>query len=328
MNSFWGGERVRLHGPELLEAIGLPDDDPANFVSPQRFLDGGHFRFEIPSVEGPRALEVVLDEVRRARVPLHRVSQGSGIELLTDAEVRAMAAMGRDAGIEVSLFLTPRALFDTGAMHLAAGGAGVRNRVRGMRQMAYALNELERAHALGIRSFLVTDMGLLSTLGELRTAGLVPADVRIKLSVMIAEANAAAARVLERLGATTFNIPTDLPIEQMASIRQACRMPLDVYVESPDDLGGFVRYHEMPRIVDAASPVYLKFGLRNAPGIYPSGRHLLRAAELTARERVHRLEVAWEALVRAGRANQASPLPVPTGDLAIPAPPAPPHAGV
>jgi hypothetical protein len=311
---------LRQRGEELLASIGLPFDDPADFVSPHRFADGGRFRFEIPSVEGPETLAVILDEVRRVGVPLHRVSQGSGIELLTDAEVREMAVMGRQAGIEVSLFLTPRALFDIGAMHLAPGGAGVRNRIRGMRQLAYALDELARAYALGIRSFLVTDPGLLATIGELRVGGRLPGDVRVKLSVMIGEANGASARVLERLGATTFNIPTDLSIEQMASIRQACRMPLDVYVESPDDVGGFVRYHEMPRIVDAASPVYLKFGLRNAPGIYPSGRHLVDVAASTARERVHRLAIAWEALARVGLADQMSPLPVTVGDLAVPVP--------
>lgn len=305
-------------GPRLLEAIGLPGDDPGDYHSHERFADGGAFRFEIPSVEGPRALEAVLDAARSAGVPLHRVSQGSGIQVLADREIRAMAEIGADAAIEVALFLSPRALYDTGAMHLAPGGAGVRNRVRGARQLGYALNELERAYALGIRSFLVTDIGLLAAIGELKEAGRIGADVRIKLSVMVAEANPASARLLERLGAATFNVPTDLGVDHMAAIRQACHMPLDVYVESPDDVGGFLRYHEMARIVEAASPVYLKFGLRNAPGIYPSGAHLMAVAEATARERVHRLEVAWEALARAGLAERMSAVPVVSGDLAVP----------
>lgn len=311
---------MRHRGEELLASIGLPFDDPADYVSPRRFSDGGRFRFEVPSVEGPAALAVVLEEVRHAGLPLHRVSQGSGIELMTDAEIRAMAEMGREAGIEVSLFVAPRAIYDTGAMHLAPNGAVVRNRIRGMRQMAYALDELDRGYALGIRSFLVTDIGLLAAVADLKEAERLPADLCIKMSVMAGEANAVSARLVERLGASTFNAPTDLAIEQLASIRQVCTLPLDVYVESPDDLGGFVRYHEMPRMVAAASPVYLKFGLRNAVGIYPSGRHLQPVAETTALERVHRMEVAWEALHRAGIADQVSPLPVRSRDLAIPAP--------
>jgi hypothetical protein len=307
-------------GPRMLQAIGLPGDDPAGYRSDQRFDDGAAIRFEIPSVEGPRALESVLEAASQAGLPLHRVSQGSGIEVLADREIREMATLGWHAGVEVSLFLSPRALYDTGAMHLAPGGAGVRNRVRGARQLGYALDELARAYELGIRSFLVTDIGLLSAVGELRQIGRVGADVRLKLSVMVGEANPSSARVLERLGATTFNVPTDLSVEQLSSIRQACRMPLDVYVESPDDVGGFLRYHEMSRIAEAASPVYLKFGLRNAPGIYPSGLHLQAVAEATARERVHRLEVAWEALQRAGLGERVSPLPVKSDDLAIPHP--------
>jgi hypothetical protein len=307
-------------GPTLLGAVGLPADDPADFASPGRFADGGRFRFEIPSVEGPAALEAVLEEAQRLDAPLHRISQGSGVELLTDAEVRAMAAMGRDAGVEVSLFIAPRAIYDTGAMHLAPGGAVVRNRIRGMRQMAYALDELMRGYDLGIRSFLVTDIGLLAVVGELRRQGRLPADLKVKVSVMMGEANAASARLLERLGADTFNIPADLSPEQMASMRQAAALPLDVYVESPDDVGGFVRYHEIPRIVAAASPVYLKFGLRNAPGIYPSGRHLEAVAVATARARAQRLRVGWETIQRAGLADGMSPLPVRTDDLALPVP--------
>ena len=45
--------------------------------------------------------------------------------------------------------------------------------------------------------------------------------------------------------------------------------PLDVYVEVPDDQGGFVRFYDVPEIVRLAAPVYVKLGLRNAPNIYP-----------------------------------------------------------
>ena len=51
-------------------------------------------------------------------------------------------------------------------------------------------------------------------------------------------------------------------------------MPLDIYIEVPDDIGGFIRHYEIAEIVRVCAPVYLKFGLRNAPNIYPSGTHL------------------------------------------------------
>src|SRR5581483_3725761 len=101
---------------EFLESVGLPGGDPLDCpASPKRFPDGGQYRFEIPSTEGPRVLAAVLEEASARKVPLHRVSQGSGIMLLTDGEILEMLELGRKAGIEVNLFIGPRAGFDIGA---------------------------------------------------------------------------------------------------------------------------------------------------------------------------------------------------------------------
>ena len=54
-------------------------------------------------------------EATSGKVPVHRVSQGSGIMLMTDDEISEMLAIGRKAGIEVNLFIGPRATFDIGA---------------------------------------------------------------------------------------------------------------------------------------------------------------------------------------------------------------------
>jgi hypothetical protein len=53
--------------------------------------------------------------------------------------------------------------------------------------------------------------------------------------------------------------------------RLAVRVHRIVYVEVPDTLGGFVRLHEIPELIRVAAPIYVKFGLRGAPDIYPSG---------------------------------------------------------
>ena len=63
----------------------------------KRFPDGGQWRIEIPSVEGPNALQAVYDTADALDVPIHRVSQGSGVMLLTDDELDQMAALGRAA---------------------------------------------------------------------------------------------------------------------------------------------------------------------------------------------------------------------------------------
>ncbi|HEX8930602.1 MAG TPA: hypothetical protein VGA45_16920, partial [Actinomycetota bacterium] len=68
--------------------------------------------------------------------------------------------------------------------------------------------------------------------------------------------------------------------------------------EGADDFGGVVRYYEIPEIVRVAAPVHLKFTVRNAPGLYPSGAHLADLAVRTARERVRRAAIGLALLER------------------------------
>ncbi len=143
-----------------------------------------------------------------------------------------------------------------------------------MDQLVYALEDVRRACSLGIRSVLVADEGLLWLVSRMREAGELPAELVIKVSVQMGAANPVSIMLVERFGADTYNIPTDLSLPQIAAVRMILSLPLDMYIEVPDDFGGFVRYYEAPEIVRIAAPVYLKLGLRNAPGIYPSGAHL------------------------------------------------------
>src|SRR5947209_10890048 len=150
----------------------------------------------------------------------------------------------------------------------------------------------------------------------MRRAGELPAELILKCSVMMGSYNPAAVRVMERLGADTFNIPTDLSLAQIAAIRQAVDLALDIYIEAPDDVGGFVRLYEIAEIVRVAAPVYVKFGLRNAPNIYPCGSHLENTAVALSRERVRRAKLGLELLRRYYPEATASTLPA--AGLAVP----------
>jgi hypothetical protein len=263
-------------------------------MSDARFSDGLRYRIEIPSVEGPRVLEAVLDEAERRYVPVRRVSQGSGVMMLTDAELRELARVGADAGVEVSLFLGPRGAWDAGGQSLATSAAG--GVARGTAGIDASVAEVRRGVGVGIRSFLVADLGVLKELGDLRRRGELPSSLILKTSVLLPCANPATARTLEELGATTINVSTDLSPAELGELREACSAPLDVYVEAPDDQGGFVRFYEVPEIVRLAAPVYVKLGLRNAPNIYPSGLHLEELAVKLGRERVRRAELVLRLL--------------------------------
>jgi hypothetical protein len=288
-------------------------------MSDARFADGLRYRIEIPSVEGPAVLRGVLEEAAVRDVPVRRVSQGSGVMMLTDVELDEMAQLGAEHGVEVSLFLGPRGAWDTGGQSSAAGAAG--GVARGASGVEHCVAEVRRGLAHGIRSYLVADVGVLAALGGLRAAGDLPADLVLKTSVLLPCANPDTARTLEELGATTINVATDLSAAELGELRAACSAPLDVYVEVPDDQGGFVRFYEVPDLIRAAAPLYVKLGLRNAPNIYPAGKHLEDVAVRLGRERVRRAELVLR-LVRErapelleGRGDDRP------ADLAIPTPP-------
>ena len=290
----------RDYGLPLRDAHDLP-------TSAKRFADGGQYRVEIPSCEGPRAMRAVIEEASARHVPVHRVSQGSGIMLQTDDEIREMLALGREHRIEVCLFVGPRANWDIGVQAASASGRVIGSALRGADQLGYAVEDVLHGASLGLRSVLVADLGLLSVLGRMKQSGDLPADFVLKVSVTLAAPNPAAARVLEDLGATSINLPVDLTLAQIAAIRKAIDAPIDFYVESPDDFGGAVRHYETPELVRVAAPIYLKYGLRNAPPLYPSGQHLEATVIALSRERVRRAAISLAILKRHLPAAAASP---------------------
>lgn len=286
---------------DFLRSIGLPRGDLNELPdSAKRFPDGAQYRVEIPSTEGPRCLEAVLEQADRLAVRIHRVSQGSGVFLHTDEELDEMARMAASATVEVSLFTRPNAAWGTSAMARMPAGAAVAPAAHGQEQVVACLDDARRAAEHGFRSVLIADLGVLSAFTAMKAAGELPRDMQAKISVMLPAANPAAARVLEELGASTINLPTDLSLAQIAAIRAAVDCPLDVYVEAPDNVGGFVRLHELPELIRVAAPVYVKFGLRNAPDVYPAGTHLEATTVALSRERVRRARLGLDLLARSG----------------------------
>ena len=294
---------------DLLSRAGLPARDAYDLpTSKKRFGDGGEYRIEIPSTEGPRAMEAVIESAAAYEVAIHRISQGSGIMLQTDDEIREMVALGRRHGVEVCLFVGPRANWDVGIQAASTAGRVVGSSLRGADQLAFGIEDVLHGVTLGINSILVADLGQLMILGRMKKSGDLPPDFVLKTSVTLAAPNPAAARLLEDLGATSLNLPVDLSLPQIAAIRQAVDVPIDFYIESPDDFGGGVRYYEIPEMVRVAAPIYLKYGLRNSPPLYPAGQHLEGAVLALSRERVRRAAIGMGILRRYAPDAVASPL--------------------
>ncbi|MDE2951763.1 MAG: U32 family peptidase [Chloroflexota bacterium] len=284
---------------DFLQSCNYPRGDLYDLPSTEkRFPDGAQYRIEIPSTEGPKALAAVLEAAAEYGLTIHRVSQGSGIWMLTDDEIREMCRLGAEARIEVSLFVGPRAAWGASAQVRASAGKNLGARLRGMEDLVYATEDIIRGCELGLRSVLVADEGQLWLVNEMKKAGDLPPDLVVKISVQLGAANPISVKLIEDLGAGTYNVPTDLTLPQIAAIRSVVALPLDVYVEAPDDFGGFVRHYETPELIRIAAPIYVKLGLRNAPNIYPSGLHIEDTAIKLSRERAHRAALVMNIIQR------------------------------
>jgi len=143
-----------------------------------------------------------------------------------------------------------------------------------------------------------TCLGLLRAVTQAQAQGALAAGLVWKVSAAMSPSNPVTVKLLEDLGASTVNIPADATLAELAEMRAAVSIPLDLYVEAPDPLGGVVRGQELGDLIKAGAPLYAKFGLRNAQAVYPSGHHLEAVACANAIEKVHRAAVALEWLER------------------------------
>jgi len=128
---------------------------------------------------------------------------------------------------------------------------------------------LDRNIDAGIRGFLVYDEGVLSIVKRMRDEGLVPSETVFKCSVFAGHCSPAGARLVQSLGANTFNPSSDVSLPILAAIRKAVSIPIDVYVAVVDSMGGEFRVMETPEIARVASPCYFKIEPgKSEPDIY------------------------------------------------------------
>lgn len=245
------------------------------------------YLIEIASVEHPRLLEALIDEARARGVHVDRIDQGGGSFMLTKDELSAMVELGRVNGIDVYTFISSRNSF----AQLVDPKAG--DQLRGESAFADAVAELHRCVEAGVDGVLIADLGLLAVACDLVQRDML-GTLKLKSAAAIAPYNAATAALYARLGATSINAASSSTIDDLVAMRASIGsdVTLDIYVESPDELGGGMRYRELPELVSRLAPVSLKFGLRNAPSLYPYGVHLEPVAENTIREKVRRAELA------------------------------------
>jgi len=303
-----------------MEKHGVPGRDLYDLpTSKKRFPDKCHYRIEISGIERPSTLEALIDEMEKRRVPVHRlISVVMGATLLPDDELESFAKMARDARLEVVITPGPRTVWDLGAQVRTPEGALSGMRIRGSDNLSYVIGDIVRAVEFGFRGFLVMDEGLLWLLSQMRKAGDIPKDVVFKVSIFAGHANPAGAKVLEMLGANTFNPVADISLPMLAAIRKVIDMPIDVHVYLFDSFGGFNRFWETPEIARVAAPCYYK--IEPGPSVsalykpWTSPEHLA----FLAREKVKQAEIIISLIEK--NYPEAKLSKVGAEDLAIPKP--------
>jgi hypothetical protein len=244
----------------MMEAVGIPGRDAYDLPSSTKtFPDGANYRMEISGVERPKVLEAVIDEANKRNLPIHRlISVVMGATLLDKAELKNFAQMAADARMEVILTPGPRAGWDIGRQLATPEGALSGIRCRGSQALNQTITDIMTCIDLGFRGFLVVDEGELWLLNEMKKNGDIPEDVIFKVSIYAGHANPAGGKVLEMLGAGTFNPVSDLTLPQFAAIRQVVDIPLDVHIIITESFGGYMRFYDAPEMARVCSPCYFK----------------------------------------------------------------------
>jgi hypothetical protein len=308
----------------MLEKVGIPGRDAYDLPdSPKRFPDGAHYRMEISGVERPNVLEALIKEMEARQMPIHRlISTVMGSTLLDDAELRDFAQMAAEAKLEVIITPGPRSGWDVGRQLVTPEGGLSGLRYRGSDQLSYVIAEYLRCIEIGFRGFLCIDEGLLWLVNELKKTGDIPEDVVFKVSIFAGHASAAGGKVLEMLGASTFNPVGDLSLPQLASIRQAIEIPMDLHIYLSDSFGGFNRFYDGPEMARVCAPCYFKIepgpALAAGPGaIYKPWVSPALLADM-AREKVKYAQIIHELIQATNPELKMSGLG--PADLAIPKP--------
>ena len=106
---------------DFMEKEGIPGRDAHELpTSEKSFPDGAHFRIEIAGVERASTMAAMIDEARKRDVAIHRAIACVGGSTYCDfQELKDMAQMARDEGIEMIMTVGHRKGWDAGSKEIS-----------------------------------------------------------------------------------------------------------------------------------------------------------------------------------------------------------------
>ncbi|MEW2444471.1 hypothetical protein [Micromonospora marina] len=260
------GTEVMRHASRArawLRDNGLPYSDEIPLrVSGAEFDAGGHYGVEVPVVNSLRVLEATLGMLRAEGLAVTRFNETLGAMLLSDSEVTDMLTLCRENDVGMVLALGPRPEYDRKAAFYRGGfGASQGRRINNNDALAQTVEEAIRLTELGCRGLIAYDLGVIRVLKEMRGAGVLPADLMIKASSHCAVSNPVTARIYQENGADSVTTMHDLGLAVLQDMRRvAPGLTMDVPVDVYATKGGFIRFYEVPELVQICSPMMLKIG--------------------------------------------------------------------
>ncbi len=247
---------------KYMEEAGIPGRDAYDLPSSdKRFPDGASYRIEISGVESLKILKALIDEKNKRNVPVHRlISFCQGGTLFDKQELKDFAQMAAEEKMEVIAVPGPRNAWDKGRQYISEEGrkcGGLHH--RGSDELRKVIVDIMRMYDVGIRGFMLVDRGLLRLVKTMQKQGNLPNDIAIKMSVWTGVSSPAGAKLMEDLGASSFNPIADLTLPQLGSIRKVVNIPIDFYIWTFESYGGTKRLYDAPEVTRMYSPCYLKF---------------------------------------------------------------------
>jgi hypothetical protein len=288
-----GASRAR----RWLRDNGLPYSDEITLeASGREFADGGHYGVEIPVVNNFKVLEATLGLLRREGLPVTRFNETLGAFLLSDSEVKDMLDLCRENGVGMVFAMGPRPEYDRKAAFYRGGfGASQGRRINNNDAIAQSAEEAIRLTEMGCRGLIAYDLGVIRLLSDMRKAGVLPADLMIKSSSHCIVSNPLTARVYYENGTNSITTMHDLGLSVLQDIR---KLSPDLTIDLPTDVygskGGFIRFYEVPELVQICSPMMLKIGA--SAQSHPHDP----VNENTIRQRVQRVALCMDYLNKSG----------------------------
>ncbi|HEU5148939.1 MAG TPA: hypothetical protein VFU19_00495 [Iamia sp.] len=248
---------------EWLRDHALPHSDRVEMTeSVGEFPNGGRYGVEIPAINTLSMLETMIDLLTENGVYCTRFNETHGSFLLSDLELGEMFDLCAQRGYGYVIGLGPRPEYDIKAsFYRTKFGLEVGRQVNNNDAIAVAVEETFRLVELGCRGILVYDMGLCRVVHQMRAAGAIPADVRIKTSSHCSLTNAMLGQIMQENGADTVTTMHDLAMESLYEIRRLSPgLVLDIPTDTYRSKGGYIRFYELAQMVQLCSPVFLKMG--------------------------------------------------------------------